>query len=85
MYISSLSSSSVFEKARGFTLLEVMIALVIFGLVATVIQKVTSQNIAQYERIRLKTIANWIAENKMVEVHNNQRDVMSVKAFSMFF
>lgn len=56
------------KRVKGFTLLEVMIALIIFGLVATVIQKVTSQTISQYERIRLKTIASWIAENKMVEV-----------------
>lgn len=58
----------MFRRVKGFTLLEVMIALIIFGLVATVIQKVTSQSISQYERIRLKTIANWIAENKMSEV-----------------
>lgn len=56
------------KHQKGFTLLEVMIALIIFSLVATVIQKVTSQTISQYERIRLKTIANWIAENKMAEV-----------------
>lgn len=64
-YKSSLFS---LKQIKGFTLLEVMIALIIFGLVATVIQKVTSQTIAQYEHIRLKTVANWIAENKMAEV-----------------
>lgn len=62
------SSSLCSKRVKGFTLLEVMIALIIFGLVATVIQKVTSQTISQYERIRLKTIASWIAENKMAEV-----------------
>ncbi len=56
------------KGSKGFTLLEVMIALIIFGLVATVIQKATSQTLDQYERIRLKTLANWIAENKMAEV-----------------
>ncbi|UZE94476.1 type II secretion system minor pseudopilin GspI [Alkalimarinus alittae] len=65
---SAFTGTSATSKSKGFTLLEVMIALIIFSLVATVIQKVTSQTISQYERIRLKTIANWIAENKMAEV-----------------
>ena len=56
------------SRSKGFTLLEVMIALIIFGLVATVIQKVTAQTIVQSERIRLKTFANWIAENKISEM-----------------
>ena len=61
-------SKSKHSKTKGFTLLEVMIALIIFGLIATVIQKVTAQTIVQSERIRLKTLANWIAENKMAEI-----------------
>ncbi|MFD2231749.1 type II secretion system minor pseudopilin GspI [Alkalimarinus sediminis] len=68
--MASLTPSTLppFKRPKGFTLLEVMIALIIFGLVATVIQKTTSQTISQYERIRLKTIASWIAENKMAEM-----------------
>lgn len=64
----ALSNCSNVGKSRGFTLLEVVIALMVFALIGTSIQKVTSQTISQYERIRLKTMANWIAENKMVEV-----------------
>ena len=56
------------SQSKGFTLLEVMIALIIFGLIATVIQKVTAQTIVQSDRIRLKTFANWIAENKLTEM-----------------
>ncbi len=61
------------SSSKGFTLLEVMIALIIFGLIATVIQKVTAQTIVQSERIRLKTFANWIAENKMSELRLNDQ------------
>jgi len=61
------------SRSKGFTLLEVMIALIIFGLIATVIQKVTAQTIVQSERIRLKTFANWIAENKMAEMRLSEQ------------
>lgn len=64
----AISSIPCQKKLKGFTLLEVVIALMVFALIGTSIQKVTSQTITQYERIRLKTIANWIAENKMAEV-----------------
>ncbi len=64
----SFYSFSHRNRNNGFTLLEVVIALMVFALIGTSIQKVTSQTISQYERIRLKTMANWIAENKMVEV-----------------
>ena len=60
-------------RSKGFTLLEVMIALIIFGLIATVIQKVTAQTIVQSERIRIKTFANWIAENKMAEMRLSEQ------------
>lgn len=61
------------SRSKGFTLLEVMIALIIFSLIATVIQKVTAQTIVQSERIRLKTFANWIAENKMAEIRLSEQ------------
>lgn len=61
------------SRSKGFTLLEVMIALIIFGLIATVIQKITAQTIVQSERIRLKTFANWIAENKMAEMRLSEQ------------
>ena len=68
MYIGPLCTSPAIKTQKGFTLLEVVIALMVFALIGTSIQKVTSQTITQYERIRLKTIASWIAENKMAEV-----------------
>lgn len=69
--MKSLKSNS--SRSYGFTLLEVMIALIIFGLIASVIQKVTAQTIVQSERIRIKTFANYIAENKMAELHLSEQ------------
>ncbi len=56
------------QKAKGFTLLEVMMALVIFTILALATHKATSQSIDQYYRVKMRTFANWIAENKMAQM-----------------
>ena len=56
------------KSARGFTLIEVMIALLVFGLIATAAAEVGSQYISSYERIRDKTLASWIADNRINEI-----------------
>ena len=47
---------------RGFTLIEVLVALLVFGLIATAAAEVGSQYISSYERIRDKTLAGWVAD-----------------------
>lgn len=56
------------ESAKGFTLIEVMIALLVFGLIATAAAEVGSQYISSYERIRDKTLASWLADNRINEI-----------------
>lgn len=56
------------RKAKGFTLLEVLIALTFFALIGLVLQQVTASTVGQYHTIRLKTYASWIAENKLAEM-----------------
>jgi len=56
------------KSARGFTLIEVMIALLVFGLIATAAAEVGSQYISSYESIRDKTLAGWLAENRINEI-----------------
>ncbi|WP_291950616.1 type II secretion system minor pseudopilin GspI [Marinobacter sp.] len=56
------------RSARGFTLIEVMIALLVFGLIATAAAEVGSQYISSYERIRDKTLAGWVADNRINEI-----------------
>ena len=53
---------------RGFTLIEVLVALLVFGLIATAAAEVGSQYISSYERIRDKTLAGWVAENRINEI-----------------
>lgn len=69
---------------RGFTLIEVLVALLVFGLIATAAAEVGSQYISSYERIRDKTLAGWLADNRVNElrleenlpgISENSRDV----------
>lgn len=56
------------KRQRGFTLIEVLVALLVFSLIATAAAEVGSQYIASYERIRDKTLAGWIADNRINEL-----------------
>ncbi|MBW0146136.1 type II secretion system minor pseudopilin GspI [Marinobacter arenosus] len=53
---------------KGFTLIEVLVALLVFGLIATAAAEVGSQYISSYERIRDKTLAGWLADNRINEL-----------------
>ncbi len=55
-------------RQRGFTLLEVMIALIIFGLVATGIVKGLSLAANAQQRMQHRTLATMIAQNSLAEL-----------------
>lgn len=52
-------------KARGFTLIEVMIALSIFAVMASAISKTASQNADTVLYLEEKTLASFVAENRL--------------------
>ncbi|MFP1755329.1 type II secretion system minor pseudopilin GspI [Lonsdalea quercina] len=52
-------------KQRGMTLLEVLVALVVFALAGLAILKTTAQQASTLGRLEEKTFAVWIAENQM--------------------
>jgi len=52
----------------GFTLIEVLVALLVFGLIATAASQVSSQYITIYERVGDRTLAGWIADNEMARL-----------------
>lgn len=56
------------HRKRGFTLLEVLIALIFFSLIGLVLQDVTASTVHQYQSVKLKMYATWLAENKLSEL-----------------
>lgn len=62
------------RAARGFTLVEVMIALVVFAVVAVALVRNTTQSLRQAGLIQEKTIAWWLAENQMAGLRMLERN-----------
>jgi len=57
-----------FRKAAGFTLLEVMIAVTVFAVIASTISQTTSQSVGNLLYLQEKTLASLVAENELAKV-----------------
>lgn len=55
-------------KARGFTLIEVMVALAVLAIALSAVTKGVSQNSANLAYLRDRTLAHWVAMNKIAEM-----------------
>ena len=55
-------------KSRGFTLLEVMVALIIVAFALTALTASMNQMIDAANTLRERTFASWIAQNKITEM-----------------
>ncbi|MBM7060888.1 type II secretion system minor pseudopilin GspI [Pseudomonas sp. UL073] len=56
------------RRARGFTLLEVLVALAIFAVVAASVLAASSRSLQGAARLEDKTLAMWIADNQLTEL-----------------
>lgn len=56
------------SRHGGFTLLEVMIAITIFAMLATTVSQVASVTVDNQIHLERKMVASWIAENKIIEL-----------------
>lgn len=54
---------------RGFTLIEVLIALFIFAISATALSVTFQSNVNNARSLKERTFASWIAANKLAEIH----------------
>lgn len=61
------------SDARGFTLLEVMIALAVFVAAALALDSAMGANTRGTLRFEEKTLASWVAANKLVELQLYQQ------------
>ncbi|WP_028241688.1 type II secretion system minor pseudopilin GspI [Stutzerimonas azotifigens] len=55
-------------RARGFTLLEVLIALAIFAVVSATVLTATGRSLNNAARLEEVTLAGWIADNRLTEL-----------------
>lgn len=59
-------------RSRGFTLLEVLVALAIFALVAAVVLTAAGRSVNNAGRLEALTLAGWIADNRLTELQLQQ-------------
>ncbi|MFT2092227.1 type II secretion system minor pseudopilin GspI [Paraglaciecola sp. 2405UD69-4] len=57
------------HSSKGMTLLEVMVALLIFALTATTIMKAASEHLNSVAQIEDITFATWVANNRLSQLH----------------
>ena len=53
---------------RGFTLMEALVALLIIGIAAAGIIRATQTHIDSIRNLELRAAAQWVAENRLVEL-----------------
>ena len=54
---------------RGFTLIEMLLAVVIIGVVGTTVAMATAGVANQMYALERRTIANWVASNQLTRLH----------------
>jgi len=58
---------------RGFTLIEVMVALLFVALAITTIIEVTTQHVGNLSELEKRVLASWVASNKIAEIRHDAR------------
>lgn len=58
------------QKARGFTLIEVLLALAVIAIALTALLKATSQNTIFTQRIKEKTTSHWVAMQGVASIQS---------------
>lgn len=59
-------------RGGGFTLLEVLVALAIFAIVAAVVLTAAGRSLNNAARLEALTLAGWIADNRLTELQLQQ-------------
>ena len=62
-----MSNFATSKFHRGFTLIEVMLAMAIFAIAGTAILGTADANLRGLSKLEQTTIANWVVSNQLVE------------------
>ncbi|MHB1950562.1 MAG: type II secretion system minor pseudopilin GspI [Acidiferrobacteraceae bacterium] len=65
------------DRARGFTLVEVLIALVVLAIALGAVLRAVGQSIDMAVALRQRTVALWVAEDRLAK-HEIRRDWIPV-------
>ncbi|EKY6398842.1 type II secretion system minor pseudopilin GspI [Escherichia coli] len=57
------------KAQKGMTLLEVMVALIVFALAGIALMQTVAQQVGGIGRMEEKVLASWLADNQMVQLH----------------
>jgi len=63
-----MSALRSMTKARGFTLMEVLIALAILALSAAAVLRQTQMGVSQQQQLELKSAALWLADDTLASL-----------------
>lgn len=80
MMSANLIINNSSQLNKGFTLIEVLVALAIFAISVTALTGTFQSNINNAARLKDKTMATWVAQNRLVELkaaYNLNRTVPS--------
>jgi|TARA_B110000014_G_scaffold68091_1_gene46533 general secretion pathway protein I len=58
-----------FTNQKGFTLLEVMLAMAVFAIAGVALMSAANSNYRHISHIEETMLANWVASNQLVEVN----------------
>lgn len=63
-----MTTNHCLPQQRGFTLVEVLVALVIFGVIAASVLKTMQDSVRQQAAMEDRLAANWVAQQVLAEV-----------------
>ncbi|MBD3611727.1 MAG: type II secretion system minor pseudopilin GspI [Hydrogenovibrio crunogenus] len=67
-----LLTKDILKKIRGFTLIEVMVALLIVAIALAALSMALGQTVYQQGTIENRVVATWVAQNRMIEIQQAQ-------------
>ena len=70
------------QRSQGMTLLEVMVALAVLSMAGLAVMKTASENLNSQGVLEEKSLALWVAQNHLAEIHLGSVSLNKVKETS---